>query len=65
MVTSRPDAPLALYDWYVQRGEPEQWIDQLKTTCHATRLSCHDFWANQFRLLLSVAAYWLLHILRS
>ena len=59
VVTTRTDPPLALYDFYVDRGEPEQWIDQLKATCFADRLSCCRFWANQFRLLLSAAAYWL------
>jgi Transposase DDE domain group 1 len=60
-VTSRPDlAPLALYDCYVRRGEPELWIKDLKDACFADRLSCHRFWANQFRLLLHAAAYWLL-----
>jgi Transposase DDE domain group 1 len=64
VVTTRADAPLALYDWYVQRGTPEQWIDDLKHACFADRLSCHRFWANQFRLLLHAAAYWLLDTLR-
>lgn len=64
VVTNRTDTPLALYDFYVDRGEAEQWIDQLKGTCFADRLSCCRFWANQFRLLLSAAAYWLLHTLR-
>jgi hypothetical protein len=32
--------------------------------CFADRLSDHAFWANQFRLLLSVAAYWLLDTIR-
>ncbi len=64
VVTSRPDAPLALYDWYVDRGEPEGWIKDLKNACRADRLSCHAFWANQFRLLLHAAAYWLLDTLR-
>jgi len=64
VVTSRTDAPLDLYDWYVQRGTPEQWIDDLKHACFADRLSCHRFWANQFRLLLHAAAYWLLDTLR-
>jgi Transposase DDE domain group 1 len=27
-------------------------------------LSCHRFWANQFRLLLHSAAYWLLDAIR-
>jgi Transposase DDE domain group 1 len=64
VVTTRSDAPLALYNWYVQRGTPEQWIDDLKHACFADRLSCHRFWANQFRLLLHAAAYWLLDTLR-
>jgi hypothetical protein len=48
----------------VRRGEPEQWIDDLKNGCFADRLSGHRFWANQFRLLLHAAAYWLLDTLR-
>ena len=64
VVTTRQDPPLELYDWYVDRGEPEQWIDQLKATCFADRLSDHRFWANQFRLLLSAACYSLLHTIR-
>lgn len=65
VVTSRTDtAPLAHYDWYVRRGEPEQWIKDFKAACFADRLSCHRFWANQFRLLLHAAAYWLLDTLR-
>lgn len=64
VVTTRQDPPLALYDWYVDRGEPEQWIDQLKATCFADRLSDHRFYANQFRLLLSAAVYCLLHTIR-
>lgn len=65
VVTTRTDPPLSVYDFYVDRGTPEQWIDQLKATCFADRLSCCDFWPNQFRLLLSAATYWLLHTLRS
>jgi DDE family transposase len=65
VVTSRADLePLALYNWYVQRGAPELWIKDLKDACFADRLSCHRFWANQFRLLLYAAAYWLLDTLR-
>jgi Transposase DDE domain group 1 len=65
VVTTKTAPPLVVYDHYVDRGEPEQWIDQLKATCFATRLSCPRFWPNQFRLLLSAATYWLLHTLRS
>jgi hypothetical protein len=64
VVTTRTDEPLAVYDWYVDRGEPEQWIGDFKLGCFADRLSCHRFAANQFRLLLHAAAYWLLDALR-
>jgi hypothetical protein len=64
VVTTRTDPPLAVYNWYVDRGEAEQWIGDLKLGCYADRLSDHRFWANQFRLLLYVAAYWLLDTLR-
>jgi hypothetical protein len=64
VVTTRPDPPLALYDFYVARGEPELWIKDLKRACFADRLSDHRFVANQFRLFLHAAAYWLLDTLR-
>ncbi|MDP8936316.1 MAG: IS1380 family transposase [Actinomycetota bacterium] len=64
VVTTRPDDPLALYDWYVDRGEPENWIKDFKNALAADRLSDHRFWANAFRLLLHAAAYWLLDQLR-
>ena len=64
VVTSRADLPETLYDWYVDRGEAEGWIKDLKVACCADRLSDHRFWANQFRLLLHAAAYWLLDTLR-
>jgi hypothetical protein len=64
VVTTREDASLALYDFYVARGEPELWIKDFKRACFADRLSCHRFLANQCRLLLHAAAYWLLDALR-
>jgi hypothetical protein len=64
VVTSRPDDAAACYDWYVDRGATENWIKDLKLGCVADRLSCHRFWANQLRLLLHAAAYWLLDTLR-
>lgn len=64
VVTSRADPPLAVYDWYVDRGEAENWIKDYKNALAADRLSDHRFWANQFRLLLHAAAYWLLDTLR-
>jgi hypothetical protein len=64
VVTTRNDAPLALYDWYVDRGEPELWIKDFKRACKGDRLSDHRFVANKFRLVLHAAAYWLLDTLR-
>jgi hypothetical protein len=64
VVTTRTDPPEALYDFYVDRGEPELWIKDFKRACLADRLSDHRFWANQFRLFLHAAAYWLLDTLR-
>jgi hypothetical protein len=65
VVSTRPDEPPPLYTWYTQRGDhPELCIKDLKLDCFADRLSCHRFWANQFRLLLHAAAYWLLDTVR-
>jgi Transposase DDE domain group 1 len=51
--------PQELYDkLYVQRGsDSEHRIKELKLGIQADRLSCSSFIANQFRLLLSQAAY--------
>ncbi len=65
VVTSKTDEPpRKFYDWYVKRGEAEGWIKDFKRALKADRLSCMRFWANQFRLLLHAAAYWLLDELR-
>lgn len=64
VVTTRSEDPATVYDGYVDRGASENWIKDLKLGCFADRLSCHRFWANQFRLLLHAAAYWLLDTLR-
>ncbi|HEV3498343.1 MAG TPA: IS1380 family transposase [Actinomycetes bacterium] len=64
VVTTRAEDPLAVYDRYVDRGEPENWIKDFKRALQADRLSDHRFWANAFRLLLHAAAYWLLDHLR-
>jgi Transposase DDE domain group 1 len=65
VVTSKEsEEPSKLYDWYVKRGEAEGWIKDFKRALKADRLSCHRFFANQFRLLLHAAAYWLLDALR-
>jgi Transposase DDE domain group 1 len=64
VVTSRSDEPEQLYNWYIRRGESENRIKDFKLALKADRLSCHRFLANQFRLLLHAAAYWLLDTLR-
>ena len=64
VVTSRDDDPLALYDFYVDRGGSENWIKDFKNALAGDRLSDHRFWANAFRLLLHAAAFWLLDTLR-
>jgi len=46
------------FDFYVRRGETcENRIKELKNMCYSDRLSCHRFWANAFRLLLSGLVY--------
>ncbi len=64
VVTTRTEAPAQVYRWYTDRGETKNWIKDFKAGCFADRLSCCAFWANQFRLLLHAAAYWLLDTLR-
>jgi len=57
--------PEELYCFYCQRGDPENRIKELKEGLKADRLSCHRFWANQFRLLLHAAAYVLMQAMRA
>jgi hypothetical protein len=52
--------PKRLYEFYTERGGTcEVRIDELKNGLKADRLSCRRFIANQFRLFLHMAAYWL------
>jgi hypothetical protein len=64
VVSTRADEPKKLYEWYVRRGESENRIKDLKLHVKADRLSCPRLIANQFRLLVHAAAYWLLDGLR-
>jgi len=65
VVTNLPGDPQALYDdLYCQRGEMENRIKEQQLDLFADRTSCHDFLANQFRLMLSAAAYMLMETLR-
>jgi Transposase DDE domain group 1 len=64
LVSTRDDDPERLYEFYVKRGESENWIKDFKLHLKADRLSCSRFMANQFRLLLHACAYWLMDALR-
>jgi hypothetical protein len=69
VVTHRPGIESAAdaqrqYDDYIQRGESEQRMDELKNGLSLDRLSCHRFKANFFRLLLHTAALNLLSACR-
>jgi hypothetical protein len=65
VVTSLHGDPQVLYDnIYCSRGEMENRIKEQQLGLFADRTSCHDWWANQFRLLLSSAAYVLMETIR-
>lgn len=65
LVTNLAGQPQQLYDEvYCQRGEAENRIKEQQLGLFADRTSCHDFVANQFRVLLSAAAYVLVDTLR-
>lgn len=50
---------------YCERGDMENRIKEQQLDLFADRTSCHKWWANQFRLLLSSVAYILIERLRS
>jgi len=65
VVTNLSSEAKELYEFYTQRGGTcEVRIDEFKNGLKADRLSCHRFLANQFRLFLHMAAYWLVLRLR-
>ena len=65
IVTNLKGRHQALYDEnYVKRGDMENRIKEQQLMLFADRTSCHDFEANQFRLLLSSFAYVLTSHLR-
>lgn len=65
LVTNLAGEPQRLYDEvYCQRGDAENRIKEQQLGLFADRTSCHDSVANQFRVLLSAAAYILLDSLR-
>jgi hypothetical protein len=65
IVTNLAGAPRWLYEAvYCQRGQAENLIKAHKLHLASDRTSCSKATANQFRLLIHTAAYWLLHTLR-
>jgi len=50
---------------YCARGQAENFIKLHKAQLASDRTSCRSPRANQFRLILHTAAYWLLHTLRA
>jgi len=65
LVTNLPGDPQSLYeDRYCQRGDMENRIKEQQLYLFSDRTSCHAFLANQFRLILSSAAYVLVETLR-
>ena len=66
VVTSMNDlTPEALYSFYCLRGDRENRIKEFKVDLSSGRTSCHRFYANQFRLLLHVAASVLMSALQA
>jgi hypothetical protein len=66
VVTDLAARPKRLYErLYCARGQMENLIKAHKTHLASDRTSCHSAAANQFRLILHSAAYWLLHTLRA
>jgi len=64
VITNMKQSPQWLYEEvYCQRGEIENRIKELHDL-QIDRTSCNDFWANQFRVLLTAAAYVLMQELR-
>jgi len=65
VVTSLKDSARHLYETlYCARGNAENYIKLHKSQLASDRTSCRDPKANQFRLILHTAAYWLLLTVR-
>ena len=65
VVTNLEGDGQALYDGlYCQRGDMENRIKEQQLDLFADRTSCHHWWPNQFRLILSSLAYVLIEAIR-
>lgn len=64
VVTNLTDDPATVYQIYCGRGEVENRLKELHHGLEMDRTSCSRFLANQFRVLLTLAAYLLFQELR-
>ena len=65
VVTNLKGSPQHLYDAvYCARGDMENRIKEQQLHLFADRTSCHEWWPNQYRVLLSAFAYVLLNTIR-
>ncbi len=65
IVTNLAGAPQHLYDAeYCIRGDMENRIKEQQLDLFSDRTSCHKWWPNQYRVLLSALAYVLLNTIR-
>ena len=65
IVTNLSGEPEDLYDKvYCARGEMENRIKEQQLELFADRTSCHKWWPNQFRMILSAIAYTLVNYIR-
>lgn len=65
VITNLKQSPQWIYEQvYCQRGDIENRLKELHQGVEMGRTSCSKFWANQFRVLMTAAAYVLLQELR-
>ena len=64
VVTNLKALPKHVYRFYCQRGDAENRIKELKNGLAMDRTSCTRFLANQFRVLMTAAAYVLMQELQ-
>lgn len=64
VVAKLPMTPRRVYEFYCRRGEIENRIKELLDGMQIGRTSCTSFWANQFRVLMTAAAYALMQEIR-
>jgi Transposase DDE domain group 1 len=64
VVTSLEGSAQHLYEIYCRRGQMENLIKSHKAQLASDRMSCHSATANQVRLVLHTAAFWLMQFRR-